>query len=897
MRTLWKRLNALLSRRQAERELSEEVEIHLEMRAAELRQQGLDRDAAREAARREFGGVEQMKEAYRDRRGVPWVESLAKDARYGLRGLWRNPVFTLAAVLSLALGIGANTAIFSFVNTLMLRMLPVEKPEQLVSLYRTGGWGKGYASYPLYLEFRKHTDQFAAVFARSATGKVRFSSSFSSSHADSVEYVEREYVTGNYFDALGVKPAIGRLFRDEDNITPQGHPLVVLSYDFWRNRLAQDPAVLGRALVVDEQPLTVVGVAAPAFHGVAVEHHADLWVPAMMCRGQIMQPGNHWIWIMARRLPRIPEGRAQAAANTIMQRYLMSVYGGQRDSAFGKWALEQKIEVRDARVGISMLREAFGKPLTILMAAVGLVLLIACANVANLLTARGAARRREIAMRFSLGATRWRLVRQWLIESLMLALLGSILGLAFAIWGKRYMLLFLPPGPGEEFDVSPDAMVLGFTLGISVLSAVLFGLAPALRATALDPVAALKDGGSQQPGRGARAGFRSALVVAQVALSVVLVVAAGLFAHSLAGLRSINPGFVAQNVITFSLDYPQAWKGADKRKHRERLLARLSGVPGIDAVSYGMPGPYRGGSWTTGIRVPASARAARDDDQVAEQGVGPAYFETIGMRPLRGRDFNAADLRSARQTAIVNQAFVREFLPGVEDPVGRTLMIDGSKGAAREPAYIVGSVRDILHDGLRAGSKATVYVPFHDGDVSFDPTLLVRTELPPTSLLPAVRRELARIDPEVALVEPRTLREMVDDSIFVERMIATLSGFFGVLALLLAAIGIYGVMAYAVTRRTAEIGLRIALGAAPARIEWMVLRDGLLLIAVGVAIGLPLSLVAGRISASLLYGIKPNDPLTFALTIAVLLGIGVLAAFIPARRAAAVEPIEALRHE
>jgi len=893
MRTLWKRLTALFSQRQGERELREEVEIHLEMRAAELRQQGLDPAAARQAACREFGGIAQMQEVYRDRRAIPWIETLAKDARYGLRGLRRNPAFTLAAVLSLALGIGANTAIFSFIDTLMLRMLPVEKPDQLALLYRTGGWGKGYASYPLYLEFRKHTDLFAGVFARSGADKVRFDAG----HGNSVDYALREFVTGNYFEVLGVKPAIGRLFKDEDNRTPQGHPLVVVSYDFWRSRLALDPAILGRVLMVDEQPYTVIGVAPPGFHGVEVGNHAELWIPAMMFRGEIMQPGMHWVWIMARRRPQIPAGRVQAAANTIMQQYLMSVYGGQRDSAFGKFALEQKIEVRDAGVGISMLREDFGKPLTVLMAAVGLVLLIAYANVANLLIARAAARRREIALRFSLGATRWRLVRQWLIESLMLAFLGSILGLAFAIWGARYMLLFLPPGAGEGFDVAPDAAVLGFTLGISILSAVLFGLAPALRATSLDPAAALKDGGSRQPGRGARAGFRKALVVVQVALSLVLVAAAGLFAHSLADLRSIDPGFAAQNVLTFSLDYPRAWKGADKEKHRERMLARLSEVPGIASIGYGLPGPYQNGDSSTSIRVPGSARTAKEAAQVSQQSIGPAYFETIGVRPLRGREFNPGDFRSTRKIAVVNRAFVREFLPGTLDPIGRIIGFDDSKPEGGEPTYIVGLVRDILHDGLKTTAKSTVYVPFHEGQFIYDPTLLVRAQLPPASLLPAIRRAIAQIDPEVALVEPRTLRQRVDDSIFIDRMIATLSGFLGGLALLLAAIGIYGVMAYAVARRTAEIGLRIALGAAPARIEWMVLRDGLLLIAFGVAIGLPLSLAAARVSASLLYGVEPNDPLTFAITIAVLLAIGILAALLPARRAAAVAPIKALRHE
>ncbi|HUO32930.1 MAG TPA: ABC transporter permease [Bryobacteraceae bacterium] len=893
MRTWWSRLTAVFRPRQSDRELDEEIETHLAMRTAELRAQGLDPAAARGAARREFGGIDQMKELYRDRRAIPSLEILAKDLGYSLRGLRRNRAFTAAAVLSLALGIGANTAIFSFINALMLRMLPVEKPQELVNLYRTGGWGSGYAAYPLYLEFRKHTDLFSGVFARSFAEKVRFDRG----HDSSVEYVEREYVTGNYFQVLGVRPVMGRLFTDGDNLAPQAHPLVVLSYDFWRTRLGLDPAILGRVLRIDEQPLTVIGVAAPGFHGVAVENHADMWAPAMMYRGEIMQPGNHWIWIMARCRPEVPRGRIQAAANTIMQQYLMSVYGGQRETAFGKWALAQRIEVRDARVGISMLREAFGKPLTILMAAVALVLLIACANVANLLIARGAARRREIAMRFSLGATRWRLVRQWLIESLLLATFGSILGLAFAMWGGRYILLFLPLGLGESFDVSPDGRVLAFTFGISVLSAVLFGLAPALRATALDPAEALKNGGTRQSGSGSRAGFRKALVVVQVAFSVVLVVAAGLFAHSLEALRAVHLGFSPERVLTFSLDYPRTWKNADKEQHRARLLARLAALPGVTAVSYGMPGPYQGGSWSSSIRVPGSLRTAHEAVEVDEQGIGPDYFRAIGVRPLRGREFSAADLRAARKVAVVNESFVREFFPGIADPLGRVLSFDDSKLEGGEPTYIVGVVHDMLHDGLKSRPKSTVYVPFHQGIVAFDPILLVRAALPPGSLLVAVRHAAATLDPEAPVVEPRTLEQRIADSIFIDRMIATLGGFFGALALLLAAIGVYGVMAYTVARRTAEIGLRIALGAATGKIEWMIMRDGLLLIALGTLVGLPLAFAAAHISASLLYGIKPGDPLVFLLTAGVLLGTGILSAFLPARRAATVQPLDALHHE
>ena len=893
MRTFWKRFTALFSKRRLEAELDEEVETHIAMLAEELRRHGMEARAARQAARREFGGIDPMKEAYRDGRGIPRIEILAKDVHYAVRGLRRSPAFTIAAVFSLALGIGANTAIFSFLDTLMLRMLPVEKPEQLLSLYRTGGWGRGFASYPQYLEFRRHTELFNGVLARSGAYKVRFDAG----HNNRAAFVAREFVSGNYFEVLGVKPALGRLFTAADDRIPQGHPIVILSYDFWRSRFGLDPGVLGRVLMVDEQPLTVIGVAAPGFHGVEVEHRTDVWAPTMMFRGAILQDGMHWVWILARRRPEISKARIQAAANTIMQQHLASVYGGQPDSAFRRWAMEQKMEARDGGLGISMLREEFGKPLTMLMAAVSLVLLIACANVASLLLARGAARRREIALRLSLGATRRRIVGQWLIDSLLLALLGSGLGLLFAAWGERYMLLFLPPGLSDSFSVAPNAAVLGFTACISIISVLVFGLAPALRATALDPAISLKGGGPQAaPGR-SRIGFRKALVVAQVAFSVVLAVLAGLFAHSLAGLRSINPGFTYQNVMTFTLDYPRAWKDADKDRFRERLQARLAALPGIVSFSCSALPPYQGGMWSAGIRVPGSARTSTEGVEVAVQGVGPDYFGTLGSRPLRGREFDESDMRGTRKVAMVNEAFVSEFWPGSTDPIGRTFNFDDAKPGGGQAAYIVGLAPNILHKGLKAAAEPTVYAPFHQGQVGFDPTWLVRAQLAPDTVLRMVRREINGLNTEVALAEPRTIRQRVDDSIFADRMIATLSGFFGGLALLLAAVGVYGVMAYGVARRTAELGLRMALGAGPAKIGWMVLRDGLVLIAAGLAIGLPLAVAAGRISSSLLYGIRPGDPLALALTVALLLVIGMVSVFVPARRASSIEPVEALRHE
>lgn len=892
-RVLVSRVRALFASRRLDRELDEELRSHLEMEIEANLRRGMSPEDARHAALREFGGVTQAAETYRERRGVPWLEILAKDLLYGARSLRRDPGFTIAAVLSLALGIGANTAVFSLLNMLMLRMLPVEKPAELVTLYKTGGWGSGIGSYPLYLQFRERKELFTGVLARSGAIKERFSAG----RSERVEFVEREFVSGNYFEVLGVRAAVGRLLTDEDNRIPQAHPVVVLSYDFWRKRFGLDPAVLGRVLMAGEQPLTVIGVARPGFRGVEVDHQADMWTPIMMNPWNIMNPRMHWLWMLARSRPGVPRSQIQAAVNTIMRQHLASVFGDKPDTPWRRQAMEQRIEVREGGIGVSLLREQFGKPLTVLMAAVALTLLIACANVGNLLLARGEAHRREIALRLALGATRQRILRQWLIESLLLVLLGSALGLLFALWGERYILMFLPPGSTDTLTVAPETTVLGFTVCISLLSAILFGLAPALRSTGLDPGLALKEGASQPARRGSGIGLRKALVVVQVALSMVLVMLAGLFVQSLAGLRSVNPGFLNQNVMTFSLDYPSAWKRADKDHLRERLLNRVASLPGVVSSSCGGPGPYQGGFWNAGIRVPGSLRTVKEPASVAVQGVGPAYFTTIGSPPLRGREPDASDTGATRKVAVVNESFAREFFPGITDPVGRVLSFDDDKPEGGRPTYIAGMVRDILHKGLKTKAEPTVYVPLSQSEGAPDPLLLVRVQFPPDTLLPMIRRELSRLDPEVALVEPRTIKEQIDDSIFLDRMIATVSGFFGGLALLLAAVGLYGVMAYGVAQRTREIGVRIALGAAATRVTWMVLRDGLLLIALGVAVGLPVSLAAGRITSSLLYGIRPRDPVTLTLTAGVLLGVGVISAWAPALRAARIDPMQALRHE
>jgi predicted permease len=699
MPALWQRVKEVFHRQRLDRELDDEVAFHLQMLEEQYRKRGFSARDAAAAARKEFGGIAHTAEIYRDERGLPWLETLGKDIRYALRGFRRNPGFVTAAVLSLALGIGANTAVFSLFRAVMLRMLPVERPQELVSLYKLGGWGRGVVSYPLYQEIAKRSDLFRDVAGTNTAFKVRFSAA--SGHR--TDFARREYVTGSYFGMLGVRPAIGRLFTGEVDRTPHGAPLAVLSYDFWRSRFGANPGILGRTLSVDEQTLTVIGVAAPEFHGVQVEERTDVWVPMVMSPWKIENPGMNWLMVIARRRPGVSLRQVQAALDALMRHHLQQQYGHNSDAGFRKLAMSQHLEVREAAAGISALRDRFSQPLIILMAAVGLVLLAACANVANLLLARGAARQKETALCFSLGATRGRLIRQALTESLMLAAAGCALGVAFAFWAERLVLHVLPAAPTERLDAAPDGMVFGFTLGISALSVILFGLVPALRSTAVSPATGLGTGLDR--GNGRRPVLRRLLVSVQVAFSVVLVVLAALFGHSLAELRSIHLGVRNQNVVAFQLDFPRAWKSADINAARNRMLSRLEVMPGVVSVSQGFPGPFQMGFSSASIRVPGSERTAHESAQVAPHSVGPGYFETLGSPPILGREIDRNDTATSRKVAVVNEAFLREFMPDEKHPLERTLSFDDSKPEGGEPTFIVGVVRDILHQGLRGGQQ------------------------------------------------------------------------------------------------------------------------------------------------------------------------------------------------
>jgi predicted permease len=889
MPDIWMRIRELFRGARLDGELDEEVGLHLQMMEEEFRRRGMSETEAMAAARREFGGVAHSKEAYRDQRGFPWLESFGKDVRYALRGLRRSPGFAAAAVVSLALGIGANTAIFSLFHTLMLRMLPVAHPEQLVAIHRTGGWGRGVISLPLYRQIAGRADLFNGVIATNGVAKVRFSPR----RGGREEFAQQEFVSGNYFQVLGIQPVIGRLFTGEDNRVPGGHPLAVLSYDLWQNQFGADPAVLGSTVVVDEQTLTVIGVAAPGFQGVAPERHTDVWVPLMMTHfGQVMSPNMWWLMPLARVRPDVPIQRVRAALDVLMQRHLRTIYGERYDSAMRKKALDQRLEIREGSVGLSMLREHFGKPLGVLLALVALVLLAACINVANLLLARGAARQKEIAMRLSLGATRARLVRQALTETLLIAAAGSAAGIGLAAWGVRAISGFLPEVAGNPFSSAPDLAVLAFTIAISAASALLFGLGPALRSTAINPALGLRSSGLD---RGGSPVLRRVLVVAQVAFSVVLVALAGLFGHSLLALRSVDLGFRNQSVIAFNLDFPRLWKG-DFHRPQEQLMKTLAETPGIYSVSCAFPGLFGGGSSDSTIRVPGSQRTATEPADVDQTYVSPRYFETVGAG-LRGREFDRNDTAASPKVAVVNEAFVREFLRGEAHPEARWLSFDDSKPEGGERTSIVGVVRDIRQDGIQQKIAPRVYVPLTQKALDLPPDILVRTALSPAAVRAVVLRELPKLGAGVAVTEWATIRQRIDDSIFETRLLAMLGGFFGVLALLLAAVGLYGVMSYGMAKRSGEIGIRMALGARRADVVGMVLGDALMLVAAGLILGFPLAWAAARAVHSLLFGIDAVDPLAFGGTGAVLIAVALGAAFLPAHRAASIDPMRALRHE
>ena len=851
------------------------------------------------------------------------LDALTQDGRYALRMLYQNPAFAAVAILSLALGIGANTAIFTMIDTVLLRSLPVDHPEQLVVFAVNPDKPSVSSNYPDYEYIRDHNKSFSGVIAYELGGMPVAMEVPSEGAQTRPQLVTHTLVSGNFFDVLGVRPALGRLLTPADNKVEDAHPWVVLDYAFWQRRFGGDPRVVGRAVRLNGSPLTIVGVTSSGFTGPTVGAHPDVYLPIMEMR-EMMRGVREWnsrrVWwltIMGRLKPGVTMQAASAEADVLWKQILAHAPEQRRVPAYDKdYARRNRGTFLPGAGGYSFLRNQIQKPLMVLMITVALVLLIACANVANLLLARAASRQREIAIRLAIGAGRGRLVSQLVIETLVVSLLGGLLGIAFAWWGVRVLVTFLPRRIVPiNLDISPDWRLLAFSLGISLAAGLLCGLVPALQATRPSLTAALKNE-IAAIGR-VRFDLRRALVVAQVAMSLLLLIGAGLFVRSLRNLRTLDPGFVRENVMVVQVN-PQAsgYKGQRLRNFYERLLAQVQTLPNVRVASLASLTPLEGSRWNNNITAEGYHRKADEKPYVDLNGVGPGYFETFGIPLLAGRDFRTEDnppfspdpkpeikgaperepekLSAPPPVAIVNEAFAKHFFPN-EPAVGKHLAQSDKYDAARL-FEIVGVVKDTRYFEIRQGVEPMVYVPvWRFGASSED--ICIRSNGRPEQLSAAVRQAAASIDPAIPVQQTVTMEDQFDNSISQERVVTTLCSFFGILAVVLAAIGLYGVMAHAVTRRYREIGIRMALGARRRSVMWLVLRDTALMIGIGAAIGLPAALALTRLASSFLYGLTPQDPASIVLATAGLVLVTALAGYFPARRATKVDPMVALRYD
>ena len=901
MRSLYKlplRLKSLFRRTRVERELDDELRFHLEKVIEEKVAKGMPVEEARYAALRELGGAEQIKEECRDMRRINYIEILFQDLRYGLRMLAKNPGFAAVAVLTLALGIGANTAIFSVVDAAMLRKLPVRNPQDLIQLATVGPYGVGSFSYP---GFRRFRDENRVCSEMAAVGGLN---NLDTSINGQPESVEGRIVSGNFFSFLAVSAAVGRTFSTQDDKTTQNSAVAVISYAYWKRRFGLEFSVVGRSITLNRTPFTIVGVTPAGFSGAEVGYSPDVYVPMVMEpafhdeQSWLDQPDYHWLRIMGRLKPGVSRERARADLDVIHRRVLNDIPARGRSPAERKDLLSQRLEVASAASGLVFgLPKEFPKTLFILMAMVALVLLITCANVANLLLGRARVRQKEIAVRLAIGAGRSRLACQLLTEGAMLAIAAGALGLLCAYWAGEAIVALLSVGRTPLFlDLRPDPRVLAFCGGISLLATILFGLVPALRSTRVDLTPALKQTAGNLGSRRARLGLGKGLVVSQVALSTLLLFGAGLFVRTLENLENLDPGFDRKGVMLFDIDPTKSgYKGAAVTTLYKQTLEHINAIPGVRSTSLSQMEPITGGGgWDNSVWVEGYTPRPDENMTVYLNSVGPRYFETLRSPLLLGRDFSPRDTEATPKVAIVNQTMARYFF-GNSSPIGRKF---GWFGEDKNRAHfeIIGVVKDSKYETLREQVPSTVYLDCFQGPPG-SMTFAVRTSVKPTSAISLLRNEIRAIDPALRFGGFRTLEEHVEESLGHEHLMATLSSLFAALAVMLACVGLYGIMTYAVARRTNEIGIRMALGAGRAQIFRIVVGESALLVAVGVVFALPGALGATRLISAQLYGLKPADPGTMAGAILLLAGVAAFASYIPARRATQVDPMVALRYE
>jgi predicted permease len=832
------------------------------------------------------------------------MDDFARDLRFALRALRKTPGFTAVVLLTLGLGIGANTAIFTLMDQILFRSLPVKAPERLVILDGPGPFsGSSHRhfetltplSHPMFEALRDRADVFGGVLANYAVP-------LHVTVGGQTERVDGALVSGTFFDVLGLRAAAGRLFTADDDRTPGAHPVVVLTHGFWTRRFAADPKVVGLSISVNGHPTTVVGVAPPAFHGLGVGEPTDVFVPLMMQREVIpiwtRGIGDwraRWLTVMARLKDGVSLEQARAGANVLyaqlLQEDLQRIES--RSESFRTAFLKKRLDLLPGSRGISSLREESKTPLLMLMGMVGLVLMIACANVANLLLARASSRQREVAVRLALGASRARLIRQLLVECLVLSLAGGALGLALSVWTSEVLVRAIPFGAAARvLSTTPDLRIGVFALALSVLTALVFGLAPALQSTRPELAPTLKNEAGTVLGGAAPFRFRKGLVVAQVTLSLLLLIGAGLFTRSLMNLRRLNPGFEPQSLLTFSIDpslngYPLERRLAVLKQVQDEIAAE----PGVRSVSMAEVALMTNSDESSTVAVEGYEAKEGEDMNPNFNGVGTQFFSTLGIPLLAGRDFTEADRLGAPRVAIVNETFARYFF-GDKDPLGRRF----SRGRNKEKdIQIVGVVKNGKAASLREQPRRFVYVPYaQDPDVGAM-TLYARSAMDPEALAPRLRALVQKVDPTLPVKNLKTMSTQIGESLFAERLVAALSAAFGLLATLLAALGLYGVMSYAVSLRTREIGIRVALGAVRGRVLRMVLKEVAVLAVIGVALGLPSGYGLGRLVESQLFGLTARDPVTFVAATLTLLATALVAGYLPAARAARVEPMEALR--
>jgi putative ABC transport system permease protein len=828
---------------------------------------------------------------------------LLQDVRYALRMLRNNPGFTAVAVLTLALGIGANTAIFQLLDSIRLTALPLKNPDRLAEVRiiqshgRTGNFTSSHPNLtdPQWEQIRAQQQGFSGMFAW-AQDPLNIAPSGETHRVDGL------YVSGDFFRVLGVQPVLGRLFTTEDDQRGCGSPDVVLSQAFWKREYGGEQSAIGRTMTIEHHPFQIIGVTPDSFYGLEVGRQFDVAVPICadpLIRGEEARldvPHEWWLSVMGRLKPgwSVERASAQLAAVSpqIFQATVITKFGAEEEKHY----LTYHLGVLPAGTGVSDIRKDYETPLDLLLAIAGFVLLIACTNLASLMLARASSREREIAIRMALGASRGRLIRQLLAESFLVAAAGSAIGLVLSNSVGRFLVSLISTTQNRVFvDLAPDWRVLAFTAGLAILTCFLFGLAPALRATRTGSALALKAGGRGNTAAHDPFGLRRALVTVQVALSLVLLVGALLFSRSFKRLLTVDPGFRANGILITDLDLTQLKLAPDRRQPFKRdLLAQVRAIPGVDAATETEQVPLSGNMSNNDIWM--DGQDSKQKKTVDRSWVSPGYFHTMETPFLAGRDFDERDTPTSPRVAIVNQSFARTLAHGA-NPVGMSFHTPVGPHHPEFVVQIIGLVKDTKYNDLRDENVAIAFAPVaQDADPDDFDTLMIRSHAPVGDTISAVKRRLAEASPEISLTF-HVFESDIRDTLVRERLMATLSGFFGFLAAVLAVIGLYGVMSYMVQRRTNEIGIRMALGAGRLSILGMILLDALVLLTVGIVVGLGLSLALGKAASSLLFGLRPSDPTTLGLAVALLAAVAVAASYIPARRASKVDPIAALRYE